>query len=174
MLLAIIALNLDNWLYLKGVYVGVSTDIEEFTTGYVMDVEHDLEVIGESQMLVFGRIDGRDYSGSEGSFRGVIDVQGYSIPASLADGNFTINDGRGYPVKDDGGYLRIEYTVEGNLAEGVKSGGYEYTLILNPNDAERLIIVIRGEEGTVVAVNAGTAEQARQIYRDYLERQNAG
>ena len=160
---AIVLFNLPDWLYLKSVYVGLCTPVEIQTPGFILDMNDDLASMGMSSFMVYGTLDGRNINGYEGSFRGVVDVAAYSIPASMTDGS-TINGGRGYPVEDrDGKFIQFRYTAERNLVYGQEKTTDTYEVLLFPDKPEQIIVVVHHGQERFAVVAADSVEEAREI-----------
>ena len=138
----------------------------------VFDSAYIIGSSGRRVNLTFcGTYDGKAHAGGCGSFRGAIEVAAYPVPYDTATG-FITNDGRGILFTQRGNYMTANYDAVAMNEEGyLVPSGYQYTVILNPNTPEEIIIVVYDEYNQPVAAvaNGSSQEAAEQIYHDYIE-----
>ncbi len=139
---------------------------EVFDSAYIIGTDSK-----KTELTFCGMYDGKPYNGGCGSFRGVIQVAGYPVPYDGAVG-YAANDGRGILFTRRGDYITANYYAAAMNEDGyLVPSGYEYTVILNPDAPEEIIIVIRDEKNqpAAIVVNGSSLEVSEQIYRDYID-----
>ena len=150
-----------------GVYkLGKAVHYEVFDSAYIIGID------GKKTNLTFcGTYDGKPYAWGCGSFYGAIQVAGYPVSYDSAVG-YAANDGRGILFTRHGDYITANYYAAAMNEDGyLVPSGYQYTVILNPDAPEEIIIVIRDEKNqpAAIVVNGSSLEVSEQIYHDYIE-----
>lgn len=123
-----------------------------------------------TNLTVHGTYDGAPYNGGAGSFNGYLQVGDYPVPFSYANA-VSGSNGKGILLNENDGYLiSIAYeAVVGQDEEIPVFSDYWYSLILNPENPEQIIICVYDRDNNPLGavVNASTLEEAQEIYRAY-------